>query len=94
MIAKRNDDPATPVYHSLDAPYFHVSDAKLYKLAILSSKRGMEADLKRGDKLERLVSSGLRYYEYKADGFYYGCNERTSACTDYASFKLKNSFQV
>lgn len=81
------------IFRSLDVPYFHVNDARFYKMAILNSN-GNEPSLRRGDLIMRLVSSGLTFEEYRSNGFYYGCNSRTGVCTEYPSYKLINFYKT
>lgn len=84
------------IVRSLDVPYFHVNDARFYKMAILDSnkKSSREPSLRKGDLIMRLVSSGLTFEEYRSNGFYYGCNSRTRECTEYPSYKLVNFYKT
>ena len=88
-----NSNDTSSIVRSLDVPYFHVNDARFYKMAILNSAPN-EPSLRKGDLLMRLVSSGLTFEEYRSNGFYYGCNSRTWQCAEYPSYKVANFYKT
>ena len=85
LLARKND--LSRIHHSLDMPYYHISDAKYYRMAIL--KHDGDPELKRGDLVERRMVTGLDYDDYKCNGFVYARNERTKKIGDFPSYKLK-----
>ena len=87
-LAASGDD-TSKYYKSLDTPYFHITDAIFYKMAILSNQ---SYQLKRGDFMKRRLVSGLDYEEYHQNGLVEGFNQRTKLRSLFPSFMLKNHY--
>ena len=76
-------------HHSLDTPYYLVSEARFYKMAILNSPSN---SVRKGDLFYRRCISGLDCREYHSDGFYFGKNIRTNVRKSYPSYLLKSFY--
>ncbi len=77
--------------YSIDMPYYHISDANYYRMAILAHKEKDNVDnhLRRGDMFHRRMVTGLDYDDYKLNGFSFGKNVRTAKFGTFPSYKLK-----
>ena len=76
-------------HHSLDTPYYLVSEARFYKMAILNSPAD---SVRKGDLFYRRCISGLDCREYHSDGFHTGKNIRTNVRKSYPSYLLKSVY--
>ena len=82
-------DPVNQV-DSLDMPYYMITEARLYKMAVFA---GDDTELRRGDLLYRRCISGLDFKEYKQDGTIYGKNLRTGNRHNFSSYKFINFYK-
>ena len=85
-----SDDKKKTV-HSLDTPYYVLSDAVFHKIAVLDRKK--EPKLRRGDVVIRRVVHGMKYDEYNQDGFYLtGRCSKSETPKTYPSYYFKNFY--
>ena len=83
-------DDKSKTVHSLDTPYYVLSDATFYKKAVLDRKT--EPKLRRGDVVVRRVIHGMKYDEYNQDGFYLGRTSQSEPLKKYPSYYFKNFY--
>ena len=88
MITKWDD--TSRIAYSLDTPYYLLSDATFYRMAILEQRK--EPFLKKGDLIFRRVVSGFDYDEYKLNGLVFGRKGLREPPYHYPSYKFKNFY--